>query len=262
MHRLVLVAIAALAAGSAAPARAQFQGRLEYELRHTAGGGREAGKGTAVVWISPAGARTELSLPPQQSGARGGRLVTLWRREAPARVYFVNDERKVFSSMDLSAEEDGERPAYEVTRLGPGEVAGRRCERARISRGSGAGEEVCVTSALGKLPMTLVADRGSLSLWSELRKAGLDGVPVSWKGGAEGEEGFAMTLTSVRKGPVPRSRLEVPAGYAETSMVGALAPPERAKELEEGASRLRDELEKLSPEQRKQLEKLLEQHGK
>jgi hypothetical protein len=261
MRRLVPAVLAALAVVSARPARAQFEGRLEYEMkRDAAGKERSAGPGTTVVWLSAAGARTEMSIPPQAGMPQGGRFVTLWRKDEPGRVYFINDERKSFASTNMD-DEKSEGAAYQVTRLGPGKVAGYSCERARISRNGSSGSEVCITDSLGKIPVNLVTDRRALSIWNELRKAGLDGVPVSWKTGRD-EGGFSMLLTSARKQSVPRRLLEVPTGYTKTGMAGALASPEQQKRMEEGMAKLRDQMKDMTPEQRKQVEKLLEQYAK
>jgi hypothetical protein len=256
--RSVLSALAVLVA---LPVHAQFEGRLEYEVKQAPDGKEEgASMGRAVVWLSQAGARTEMAIPPQEGMPEGGRFATLWKRSEPGRVYFINDARKAYAAMDVDEEQPEADEKYRITRLGRGKVAGYACERARVAQGDDSGDELCISGALGKIPVHLAMDRRGLSLWNELRKAGLDGVPVSWRSGDE--DGFSMVLTSARKQTVPRKLLEVPAGYSKTSVMGAFASPEQAKNMEEELGKLREQMKDMTPEQRAQIEKLLEQYAK
>lgn len=261
MRTLVRAALATLAVVSAHPVHAQFEGRLEYEVKQ-ADDGEEgvASMGRAIVWLSQAGARTEMAIPPQEGMPEGGRFATLWKRSEPDRVYFINDARRSYAAMDVDAEQPGEEEKYRITRLGRGKVAGYACERARVAQGDDSGDEICISGALGKIPVHLAMDRRGLSLWNELRKAGLDGVPVSWR--SEDDDGFSMVLTSARKQTVPRKLLEVPAGYSKTSMMGAFASPEQARKMEEELGKLREQMKDMTPEQRAQIEKLLEPYEK
>lgn len=249
---------------SASPALAQFEGRLEYQLTRTSTrADAPTASGTAVIYLAPAGARSEVSMSLQvkkDAPPRMTRLVTLWKQSEPNHVYFLSDERKAYSVMD-AGEKAGDAEGVQIARLGAAKIAGYACERAQITSKTGSSQEVCVTSALGKIAVPLATDQRGVTLWNELRKAGLDGVPVSWKG-AEGKEGaFSMTLTAARKTAVPAKLLEVPAGYARTSMAGTMASPEQAKQMEEAMARMKEKMKNMTPEQRKQMEKMMEQMG-
>ncbi len=261
MRTFVRTALAALTVLIAHPVHAQFEGRLEYEVKQAPDGTEEGeNMGTAVVWLSQAGARTEMAIPPQEDLPEGGRFATLWKRSEPGRVYLINDARRSYAAMDVDEEQPEADEKYRITRLGRGKVAGYACERVRVTQGDDSGDEICISRALGKIPVHLVMDRRGLSLWNELRKAGLDGVPVSWR--SEDDDGFSMVLTSARKHVVPRKLLEVPAGYSRTSMMGAFASPEQAKKMEEELGKLREQMKDMTPEQRAQIEKLLEAYEK
>jgi hypothetical protein len=261
MRRSVSTAWVLVLSLQAFPALAQFEGRLEYRMtRASAGKDAPAGAGTAVVWLAPSGARMEMSVQVGQGAAQPSKFVSLWKRDDPDHVYFLSDARKAYSVMDTSERETrDERPR--ITRLGASRVAGFSCQRARITTESGSSHEVCVTDELGKLPVNLATDRRGWTVWNELRQAGLDGVPVSWKSADEADAGFTMTLTSARKQSVPGNLLEVPAGYARTGLGGAMASPEQAGKMDEAMAKLKERMKGMDPEQRKRVEKMMEQMG-
>lgn len=262
MSRAAAAALAAALSLHAVPALAQFQGRLEYQLTRT----REAGDAapadsTVVVWLGAAGARTEFTIPQQRGLPAGTKVATLWKRDDPDHVYFLNDARKTYAVMDTRGKA-GENERYDVTKLGGSSVAGYACERAKVTRaGENASSEVCVTSALGKIPVHLTPDARGVALWSALRDAGLDGVPVSWKSDEGSASAFTMTLTSASKTSVPANLLAVPAGYTRGNMAGAFGSPEQAKQMEEGMAKMREQMKNMTPEQREKMQKLMEQLG-
>lgn len=261
MRRSVPTALVLALSLHALPALAQFEGRLEYQMtRASARKDGPAVTGTAVVWLASSGARMEMTVRHQRDADQPSRFVTLWKRDDPDHVYFVNDARKAYTVMDTSEKEPGDE-RHEITRLGSSRVAGYSCQRAKITSTSGSSQEVCVTDELGKIPLTLATSRRDLKVWNELRAAGLDGVPVAWKNADEPDSGFTMTLTSARKQSVPGSLLEVPSGYARTGLAGAFASPEQAKKMDEAMVRLRERMKSMTPEQRKQVEKMMEQMG-
>jgi hypothetical protein len=192
---------------------------------------------------------------------REGNFVTLWRRGEPDRVYFLNDATKSYSVFDASGEsQDDDR--HEITKLGSGKVAGYTCERVRVTYKSGSTQELCITMELGKIPVHVATDKRGISLWNDLHKAGYDGVPVAWKtGGIHGDEEFAMTLTAAKKQKAPASLFAVPAGYKETSLMGAFGTPEQQKQMDEAMKQMQEQMKNMSPEQRKQVEEMMKKYG-
>jgi hypothetical protein len=265
--KTALALLAATAVLAAAPARAQFEGRLDYAIKRWPGAA--SGGGTTTVWIGPAGARSETSVKvsPKDGAPLDLHLVTLWRKAEPNRSYLVNDARKVYGVMDADAARDegpGAEKDWKVERLGKGSVAGYACDRARVTSGSGTPSELCVTTALGRIPLTAFqAQRSSGGFPAALQKAGLEGVPVRWaSSGKEGkEEQFVMELVSARKEKVPASRFQVPAGYQQTSAMGVMLSPEQAKQASEAMKQVEQQMKNMSPEQRKQMEQMMKQYG-
>jgi hypothetical protein len=257
----VLAALAAAVALQAAPARAQFEGRLEYVVKRWPGA--QPMSGTITTWISAAGARTDTAVTAKDaSGPHALRLTTVWKASEPRRTYLVSDAQKAYAVSDASADEAHAGPTWKVERTGSATVAGHACDRAKATASSGNQAELCVARDLGKLPLSaLQAQRGTGSLLAALDQAGLSGVPVSWAMmGRDGAEQMRMELGSARKEKVPASRLDVPAGYRQTSPMeiwSAQMTPEQRQQTAEAMKRLQEQLKNMPPEQRKQLEEMM-----
>jgi len=252
MTRPVLFALAAALAAFSLPARAQFEGRLDYQMKDP------HGTGTITVYASPAGARTEFSRTAATSaGGMAGdiRFTALWRRADPDHVYMVNDARKAYTVIDTNKANQQEMPKIE--KVGTSQVAGYPCQRVRLTGKNGQSHEICVTDKLGSFAVPLGANAQWVALWAELRRQGLDGVPVSWTDLSPKEEDRAsIVLVSARRQSLPASQFMVPSGYTRGSAMEALASPEQQQKMQEMMDKMRD---KMTPEQRQQLEQLMKQ---
>jgi hypothetical protein len=231
----------------AAPALAQFEGRAEYKVRAAHGDGR------VTMLVSKAGARTDVTIDVPGAPAR---VTTLVRASEPGRIYFVNDERRKYTVMDLPRND----ARYRVERLGRETVAGHACEKAAVT-GDGAGRvEVCVTSDFGAIPAVagFRGDRGNGNFFAALQRAGLSGLPVRWQEfDASGKAASTAELVSARKEKVSPDQLSVPAGYEKGSAYDTLATPEQQQRVQGQLDRMREQLQQLPPEQRARAEQMM-----
>jgi hypothetical protein len=274
MTRPILAALAAAATFAASPARAQFEGRLDYVMTGMPGGHGPAGKAVAgeaaregkfTVYVSPAGARSEVagSLPDVKGGTRPLRFVTLFNASEPRKTVMLNEERRTYAVMVRPEVSDATRSKRKVERIGSGRVAGYACEKVRITSGGAGHQEICVTKELGKAPILgrMASDEDN-DVLAELRGAGMDGIPVAMRTlEDDGKVAVSMELISAKKQRVPASLLAVPAGYTETSMGGLMATPEQAKQMEAAMKQMQEQMKRMTPEQRKQMEEVMKQVG-
>lgn len=266
MSRTLLAALCAAAALASPPARAQFEGRLDYRLSGFPDGKGGKGTTTSTTWISAAGARSEtaMPMPDGKGGTRPTKVVTLMRSAEPKKTWIVNDERKSYAVISADDVQAASTAKVEVKKLGSDRVGGRSCEKARItSRDMPGSHEVCVSRELGKLSiMSRMGGSGRDDLPAALKAAGLDGVPVRWRSlDEQGQPTFTMELTSAKPQKVPAGMLAVPAGYEETGMASVFASPEQARQMEEGMKQMEQQMKNMSPEQRKQMEDVMKKYG-
>ncbi|MFO0583410.1 MAG: DUF4412 domain-containing protein [Anaeromyxobacter sp.] len=274
MSRTLLAAAVAALTLSAAPARAQFEGRLDYLMKGLPapepGGGKHGGSrqdGKITMWVSAAGARSEMSgvVPDGKGGSRQLKVVMLWKASDPKKTVMLNDAQRTYSVMDRGDHASGGHAKRKLERLGSGSVAGYACEKVRLSReGGGGAQELCVTKALGSVSaLARMSADDDEDVFSELRAAGLDGIPVSMRTLDEegGAAGVTLELTAAKKQAVPASTFQVPAGYQQTGMAGVFASPEQQKELDAAMKQMQERMKSMTPEQRKQMEEMMKRYG-
>ena len=254
-----LFVLAAALAAYPLPAPAQFEGRLEYQMKGP------HGAGTITVWAGAAGARTEFSKAAAASGTGSAEdmpadfhFTALWRRDDPDHLYMVNDARKVYAVLDMNKDKE-ETPRIE--RVGTSRVAGYSCQRVRITANNGQAHELCITDQLGDFSVPLGASARSVALWSELRHQGLSGVPVSWTDlDPQQDERSSIVLTSAEKQRVPASRFAVPTGYTRSSAIEAFASPAQQQKMQEMLEKMKERMKDMSPEQRQKLEEMMKRY--
>ncbi len=246
---------------AAAPALGQFEGTLELKMT-----GAEGVAGTMTSRISPVGARTEMDMkaPEGRPGAASGmKFVSIMKFANPDVAYIVNDASKTYSVVDSKKLREQTVPqaageSWTVKKLGEDKVAGFACTNARFTSGSGSVVEMCLTpDILGG--GTFLRDlqrrsRGSASLAKAMKEAGVEGwFPIrTVTKDKEGKATMTAELVSAKKGPVPASTFEIPAGYTESQMgpAGAMMSPEQQKALQE-------QMKNMTPEQRRQMEQMM-----
>ncbi len=246
------VALAVLALPLAASA--DFEGVLESRLS-----GPHA-NGTAKLWLSKAGARMEMDMKPS-APAPGGpaaprevRMVTIHRSAEPDATYLVNVEQKSYTVLDArqaGARGEEQEETYTVKKLGAGQVAGLRCERAILTSSHGKEVELCNDSSLlgGSALLHALEQRSRGRMFGALKDAGVGGFPLRW---IQKEKDGATTWEVVRahRERVPASAFEIPAGYQKKDLIGTMASPEQQRKMEEA-------MKKMTPEQRQKMEEMM-----
>jgi hypothetical protein len=261
MRRIVVSTLTlAVALGARA---AEFEGKAEYRMKGSGEG--PAREGSAVVYLSPKGSRSELEVAPPPELAKEGakdklRMVSIVKASEPGRVYFVNDAAKSYSVVETK--DRGKPERWTVQRAGTDRVGGFRCDRARVSSADGARFDVCVTRELGTVASWAASGGGDAELPRALAKAGLDGLPARWTVlDSAGEPQMSMELLRAKRQKVPTSTLEVPAGYSRSEVPAQVVSPEMQQKMEEAMRQREEAMKNLPPEQRKQLEELMKGGG-
>jgi hypothetical protein len=209
--------------------------------------------GTGLITVKGLNSRMEQQMAVPGMG--GGKTVVIHRADEPNTTYILNDNSKTYSKHTIEKSDDSESSKWTVKKLGKETVAGRSTEHVQVSKQGGEDQlEVWIDKNLvsaGDLEKAFNAGgRGQSGWWAALRKEGVAGVPLKvLSKNAKGETVVTWEATSVKSQSVPDSAFAVPAGYTESK--GGMAPG--------GASR-EEMLQKLTPEQRKQVEEMMKQH--
>ena len=266
---------------SALPALAEFEGVIDMKME---GGGAAAMSGTGKTYVTKRAWRSEMEMSseemrknPEMLKATGGktsvRLIMLGKLSEPGISYMINENTKTYARIDAAEmakdlPKDTERK-WSVKRLGKDHVAGLACENVRaVETGKKTEYEICVSTELasGEWMRALQGQqRGAGGIWVKaLKDAGVEGFPVRMviKESETGPVTMKMEATKVERKSLPASLFEVPPGYKETSMMGAMAQnPEQAKQMEDAQKQMKEAMDKMTPEQRKQMEEMMKKMG-
>ena len=260
---------------NALPALAQFEGTADMKI--VAGERGKKTDGTARLYLTPKAWRmeTEVKVPessPEMKKALGGkdtyRTIVFGKIAEPRKSWMVNDQTKTFtvlrSDRDDAARErdDG---GYTVTRAGKDKVAGFACEKVSVQR-KGKDEiwDACFApDFLSGAWLRAMKETGREGWIGAVHDAGVTGYPVRMVEHTEaGDEKLRMEIVKVERRSLPASLFEVPAGYRETSMMGAMAQtPEQQKQMEDAQKKMEEAMKNMSPEQRKMMEKMMGPQG-
>ncbi len=263
MRPIAMASVAALCLPLAAAA--DFEGY--YEAKMT--GPREgASSGTIRGWIRPDGARTEMEMSSPEMEKRGlgksARMVTIQKFAQPGVVYFIDDERKTWSSFESPPSETvADKHKWTATRLGPDKVAGWECDGYRATNEEGNEFEFCVTKEIspsGNWMRSMKRWRDS-GIMQALKSAGANGYPIRWIHRKGGKTDAAMEATVIRRERVPASRIEIPPGYAKSETLTPFSSPEMSKKMQEAMEQQRKAMENMTPEQRQQFEEMMKKYG-
>ena len=259
----LMVAALLLAASSAF---AQFEGEADFKIttRREKGGPLE---GTARMYVAPSGFRMEWLMKTGAEGRKTPQEIKMTMLAAlpnPDKVYLVNDENKTYSVWDTKqAREDmksAPKDTYKVEKLGMSQVAGYKCQSARVTSSKGSDFEVCVTKEFGPSTDWIAAmnrnDPEARSWLNALKEQGIEGFPIRWAVRQKGstEAMTVMELVRAQKKSLSASLFQVPADYKETGFAVGGLTPEQEKAMNEA-------LKRMSPEQRKKYEEMMKRHG-
>ncbi len=269
--KLSMKTAAVVLAFAAGTANAQFEGVADMKI--TTSGAHANVTGTGKTYISKVGWRSEMEMSNPEmakaAGAKSMRMVTFGKLADPDKVYMLNERMKTYSVLDvnktreMAASMGKKEHKYSIKRLGRDTVAGLSCDNVLIQQ---EGEKTQIEACVSKEFMTgdwlksmQRQSRGGGDFLKALRDAGLEGYPIRMvTKNLDGGGTMTMELTRVERRPVPASMFEVPPGYKETSMMGAMAQtPEQAKQMEAAQKQMEEAMKKMTPEQRKQMEEMM-----
>lgn len=274
MRKTTLLALAAAAFLCVpAGALAQFEGVLDYTMKGDADG--KPIKADWRMYIANAGWRSEMAFDTSQIAGKeqqammpGMMKFTMLGKLSDKGVsYLVNDEKKVYSK--ITPDDAADTPASEkwtVKKGGSDTVAGFPCQVALMTDADGDKVDACFTTAImaSRDWMGALRAQSKRNDWMDaLRKAGVDGFPVrmAFSDKKETKPSMVMELTKATKQSVPVSMFNVPAGYKEVGLMGVMTSPEQEQMISEQMKAMQKELDKLPPEQRKQIEEMMKKYG-
>jgi len=257
MKRLMLILASMLIA---ALASAQTEGIADFKM--TSG---DSMQGTGRMYFAKGGYRSDWSMVASGSKSKSGktagtRLSMIGRASEPDVVYMVNDETKSYTVWDAKKARDEaskSKDKYTVQRLGTETVAGISCQNARVKSSNGVDMEVCMAKDIAAPAgwLSAMSHSGGGSSWvSEMHAAGVDGFPVRWITHSGRGEATTMELTRFERKAVPASTFAIPAGYEKTDAMSVGLSADQRKQLD-------DAMAKMTPEQRRQMEEMMKQHG-
>ncbi len=275
--------LAALAVffAAAAAARAQFEGVADFKITTNTSRG-DTIPGTGKIFVTKGAYRMEWET--DITAGRGGKGKTgdtapqhikstmFGKVSEPDKMYMVDDANKTYSVWDLKKmkgdAKDLPKQTYEVKKLGTDTVAGLSCQKAELTSSAGTVIEVCVAKEFAVSSDWLAAlgrrQKESDNWMTALRDNGLSGFPVRYAMRRKGspEPFMTMVLTHLEKGPVSAALFEVPAGYKETEFAIGGLTPEQQKAVADARAKMRQSLDKMTPEQRKNYEDAMKRRAR
>jgi hypothetical protein len=228
------------------------------------------------VSFSGASARVDVDVDMSAVAGSSGspvayKMTIIQKASEPDRMYMLNEAQKTYSVTHVDKTSDNpSQETFTVKKGGSDKVAGFACEKAVVTSSTGSESQLCITKQLVASTAWLTAMNrrtGGSGLWKALHDNGLDGFPIRIATHNAGGTTSQLELVSFQKTAVPSSAFQIPAGYKEAAGMGggssadqrnearrnaiANMTPEQRKQL---ADTLRQNLDKVPPEQRKAME--------
>lgn len=218
-------------------------------------------QGTYKIAFSKTAYRMDMQMDMSSMGGgrpRGGgepanfTMTSISKLSEPDKVYMLNDRNKTYSVMDLAKAREQAGHAddpWTVQRTGHDTVAGIPCEKATLTSKSTSIDTCIATDFLVSSAWWSAISRrqGGNDRWIRaMGDAGLKGFPIRMRyKSAQNADGVEMELVNLDRHGLPAAMFEVPAGYKQTNIMGAMGmSPEAQKAMD-------DALAKMTPEQRK-----------
>ncbi len=261
-EKLMSRALVAVLCLAALPALA-FEGVIETKMNAT---GKATGQGMSIagngkIYLKGLNSRMEQEMK-MPGGGGPMKQVVIYRSDEGV-TYIVNDASRTYQKIGAEKDEQpsGETSKWTVKKLGKETVAGRSTEHVQVSQEGKNPMELWVDTKLvssGDLEKAFAAgDRRAGGWWKALKDAGVAGVPLKVVAKNEGESGMTWEATSVKAQSVPDSMFKVPAGYTEGRGAG-MGPGMSSPQQQQMRNQM---MERLTPEQRKQVEEMMKQQG-
>ena len=254
--------LAALSLSSTSWAASSFEGVIEMKMT------AERGSANIVLSIGKEGSRSEMHLQAPQPIT----MTMLVKTSEPDNGYAINDANKTYTILDLKKARDMAKSqsaaTYTAKKLGEEKASGYLCAHALLTSDKGESVELWTNKDIIDVAAFAKAmgPNGPTNdnIMKALKDAKADGFIVKMVRTEPGAKTPMMTMELVRaeKKALPSSTFQVPAGYtkAERPAMGGMGGAGAAlpKEVQD---QIRDKLNKLTPEQRKQLEEAMKAQG-
>lgn len=246
-----------LVSGVARQAHAEFEGILEMKVTMAQSGG-----GTAKISISKLGTLSETKINVQGMSTETS---VLFKTSSPDLAYALNPKAKTYQEINMKAAKEmaaKEVPDYDVKKIGTETINGWKCDHLIVSDKNGS-MDVWTSKDIGTMSefeKVFQQQAGSSdALIKKLKAINADGFWVKMtRKGADGAGGsITMELTKAEKKKLNPATFDIPAGYSKAAAPtmggpGGQIPPEVMQKLQE---RMKD----MTPEQREQLMKAMQQ---
>jgi Domain of unknown function (DUF4412) len=219
-----------------------FEGVIETKMTMTGKETQMSGSGTITIKGLSSRMDSQMTLPTGPM-----KTIVIHRAEEPNVTYVLNESSKTYSKLDASEAPARDTSKYTVKRLGKETIAGRSTEHVMVAKDGANETEVWVDTKLissADLAKAFSGRGDAGGWWKALEKEGVGGVPLKLisHDKAGGKDNVVWEATRVEAKSVPASAFQIPSGYSEGSGFGGMGG---------GA------MNKLTPEQRKQLEEMM-----
>ena len=188
----------------------------------------------------------------------------------PGQMYAINDKNKTYAIQKIDIEHkdaDKRERKWKVERNGSDRVAGFACQKATLTAEDGDQTDVCIATDWKISTAWLRAWNSreeQASPLQALKDAGLTGFPVRWIFRHKGEKDAwsSIELVHFTKQSLSASLFEIPPGYRKVdSMFETSMTPEQERAMREARQRMKDAMENMTPEQRKQYEEMMKRYA-
>jgi hypothetical protein len=240
-----------------------FEGVIDLKMTGSAGSKdqKQQVTGTGTITIKGLSSRvdTTMTLPGMSTPTK---MAVIHRADQPNTTYMVYEATKTYHRIDSKKDESGDRDTagrYTVKKLGKETVAGRTTEHVLISHEGSDDTEVWVDRNLvssADLEKAFSGGNRPGAWWGALKKEGVAGVPLKFVSKSkDGLNRSTMEATRVESKSISSSVFEVPSGYTEAKGgMGAFTPQQRDEMMKKA-------MERMTPEQRQQMEEMMKRRG-
>ena len=237
-------------------AYAQFEGEIHSKIT------TRDGNGVSKLSLSKLGARHEIDIRSpklQQISSRPYHLTTIHKFADPDRVYYVNDERKIYSVINLKKVRDHTQrvddEVYTVKRIGSDTIAGYTCERVLLTTQNQTETGTCIAKNIAGVDLWITLMEQTVQMKSgmfkALKDAGVEGFPVKMVMRRNGGESPFLTTEMIRAETksLPAALFDVPPSYQKEDVISSFVTPEMTEKMQ-------GFIRKITPERKKMYEEL------
>ena len=209
----------------------------------------------------------------ESSGFMGGsaKHIAVTRASEPGVTYILYPEKQAYTKFDSKKDKpdasDTDDVKWTIKRLGKDKVAGRTTEHVLFTKAGSTDEtEAWIDQNLvSEADIAKILSGGNQmgqrhSWWAALKKEGLSGIPIKFVHREKDKPDHTVTfeVTEVKSQSIPDSAFAIPSGWKEIGFGEGMMTADQQKQMKD---QMQKAMEKMTPEQRKQFEEMMKQHG-